>query len=139
MQNNLKRIHEKLFKLSCPQGNVNSVASIALAQLFKLKGGLKMTISLPFKMYFVQTFQGITPSGFPDILHNRVNNDHKSAILNFIKVKFFRAYSPLKPHILFYGNGLATWYVFPDITHFEVDNGCMSAIFNSIELKFLRT
>ena len=35
---------------------------------------------------------------------------------------FSRAYSLLKPQMLFYGDGLATWYGFPDITHFEVDN-----------------
>ena len=49
------------------------------------------------------------------------------------------AYSPLKLHILFYSNWLATWYGFPNITHFEIDNCRMSAIFNLTELKFLRT
>ena len=52
---------------------------------------------------------------------------------------FFRAHSPLKPHILFYSNGLATWYGFPDITHFKVDNCRKSAIFNLIDSKFVRT
>ena len=70
-----------------------------------------------------------------------MNNDHKSAILNFIKVTFFQGIyiPPLELHILFYGNVLATWYGFPDIMHFEVENCRMSAIFNLIKLTFLRT
>ena len=38
-----------------------------------------MTVNLPFKMYFC-----------PDIMHFKVNNDHKSAIINFIEVNFFQ-------------------------------------------------
>ena len=41
------------------------------------------------------------------------------AILNFIELKFYRAYSSMKPHILFYRNGLAIWHGFPDITHIK--------------------
>ena len=37
-----------------------------------------------------------------------------------MKKKISRAYPLLKPRILFYINGLATWYGFPDITHFKV-------------------
>ena len=33
-------------------------------------------------------------NGFPDIMYIKVNNNHKSSILNFIEVKFFGAYSP---------------------------------------------
>ena len=72
------------------------------------------------------------------IRHTKVDNDHKSALLNFIKVKIFRAYSPLKPFILFYNNGLTKLYDFPEITHFEVYNCHMSAILNSIVKKFSR-
>ena len=38
--------------------------------------------------------------GFPDIRHTKVNNGHKSAILNLIQLTFFRAYPSMKPHIL---------------------------------------
>ena len=38
------------------------------------------------------------------------------------------AYPHLKPHILFYSNGLAIWYDFPDITHIKVNNGQLSAL-----------
>ena len=58
--------------------------------------------------------------GFPDITHIKVNNGHKSesAILNFIELKFFRAYPSLKTLILFYSNGLATCrHDFPDTVY----------------------
>ena len=45
------------------------------------------------------------------------------AILNLIKVIFFRAYLCLKPHILFYCNGLAIWHGLPDIEHNKVNYG----------------
>ena len=41
------------------------------------------------------------------------------AIFNLIKLKCFRAYPSLKPHILFSSNGLAIWHGFPDITHLK--------------------
>ena len=47
----------------------------------------------------------------------QVNDDHMSAILNFIEVKFF----PVKTHISFNSNGLAIWHGFPVITHIEVN------------------
>ena len=50
--------------------------------------------------------------GLPDI---KVNNGRKSAILNFITLKFVGTYPFLKPHILFYSNGLAIWHGFPNI------------------------
>ena len=45
-----------------------------------------------------------------------------------IELKIFRAYSSLKPHILFYSNCLAICHDFPDITHNNVNtcNGCKS-------------
>ena len=46
-----------------------------------------------------------------------VNNGHKSPILNLIKLTFLRAYPSLKPHILFYSNGVAIRHGLPDITH----------------------
>ena len=44
--------------------------------------------------------------GFPDFIYIKVNDDRKSPISNFIQLKFFRAYSSLKPHILVYSNGV---------------------------------
>ena len=69
---------------------------------------------------------------FPDIKHIKVNNHRKSAILNFFKLTFFRAYPSLKHYILFYSKGLAIWHGFPDITHIKA-----SAILNFIELNCL--
>ena len=40
----------------------------------------------------------------------KVNCDRYSAILNLNELKFFKPYLFLKPHILFYGNGLAIWH-----------------------------
>ena len=57
-----------------------------------------------------------------------------SAILNLMELNFFRTYHSLKPHILFYSNGLASWHNCPDITHMTVNNGCQSDIFNFIRL-----
>ena len=53
-------------------------------------------------------------------MHIIVNNGRKSAILNFIKLKFFRAYPYLKRHILFYSN-IAIWLGYPDINNFRVN------------------
>ena len=58
----------------------------------------------------------------------KINDGHKLAILNYIKLKFCRA-SSLKPYILFYSNDLAIWHCFQDITHNNVNNGCKSAKF----------
>ena len=33
------------------------------------------------------------------------------------RVKFFRTYPSLKPHILYHSNGLAIWHGFPDNKH----------------------
>ena len=61
-----------------------------------------------------------------------------ASLLNLIKLRFFRSYPSLKPHILFYSNGLDKWHGFPDITHINVNNGYKSAILSMIELKFLQ-
>ena len=37
----------------------------------------------------------------PDITHIKGNNDRKSAIVNLIKLKLFRANTYLKPHIFY--------------------------------------
>ena len=58
--------------------------------------------------------------GFPNIRHIKVNNGRKSAILNLIELKFFRAYPSLKPHILFYNKGLAVWYGVPGISNIKI-------------------
>ena len=42
--------------------------------------------------------------------------------------KFFRAYPSLKPHILFYSNGLAIWHGLPDIRHIKINYGQWSDI-----------
>ena len=42
------------------------------------------------------------------------------AILNLIKLKIYRAYPYLKPHILFCSNGLAIWHRLSDIRHIKV-------------------
>ena len=47
-------------------------------------------------------------------------------------------YPSLKPHILFYSNGLAIWHSFPDITHTEVNDGLKSAILNLTEFTFFK-
>ena len=47
----------------------------------------------------------------------KVNYGRKSAILNLIKLIFFRAHPSLKPNILFYSDDLAVWHGFQDITH----------------------
>ena len=70
----------------------------------------------------------------PHITHIKVNYDRMSAILNLMELIFFRTYHSLKPHILFYSNGLAIWHNCPDITHMKVNNGCQSDIFNFIRL-----
>ena len=48
--------------------------------------------------------------GLPDIRHIKVNYDRQSAIL--IELKFFRSYPSLKPHNLFYINGLDIWHFY---------------------------
>ena len=50
----------------------------------------------------------------------------KPAILNLIELKIFRTNPYLKPHILFYSNGLAFRHGFPDITHIKANNGHFS-------------
>ena len=50
-----------------------------------------------------------------------VNYGQKSAIFNLFELKSFRAYGYLKPHILFYNNGLAIWHGLPNIRHIEVN------------------
>ena len=42
------------------------------------------------------------------------------AILNLLEFKFLRAYHSLKPHILFYSNGLAIWQSLPDIRNIKI-------------------
>ena len=66
------------------------------------------------------------------------NNDLKLAILNFIELRLSRPYPSLKPHILFYCNGLVIWHGLPDIKHNKVNYGRYSAIFNLIKLKCFR-
>ena len=58
--------------------------------------------------------------------------------MQLIELKFFKAYTSLKPHILFYSNGLPIWHGFPDITHIEINNSRKSAILNLIKLNFFR-
>ena len=53
------------------------------------------------------------------MVHNKVNDGRKSALLNLIK--FFIVPSSMKSHILLYSHGLAIWYCFQDITHIEVN------------------
>ena len=53
---------------------------------------------------------------FQDIMHIKINNVCKSAILYLINLKNFKAYPSLKSHILLYTNCLAIWHSFPDIT-----------------------
>ena len=48
-----------------------------------------------------------------------IGSGRRSAIFNFIMLKFFRVYPYLELHILFYSNGLAIWSGFPDITHIK--------------------
>ena len=74
--------------------------------------------------------------GFPYISHIKGNNDHKSAILNFIELKCFRAYPSLTPHIFFDSDGLANCDGFPVITHIKVNNDRKLAIFNLIPVEF---
>ena len=56
-------------------------------------------------------------------------------MLIMIKLKIFRAYPYLKPHILFCSNGLAIWHGLSDIRHIKVNYGQFSANF---KLKFFR-
>ena len=49
-----------------------------------------------------------------------------------------RAYHYLKPHILFYNNGLSIWHSLSDIKHIKVNHGRWSAILKLIKLKFVR-
>ena len=48
-----------------------------------------------------------------------IKSVRKSAIFNFIMLKFFIVYPYLELHILFYSNGLAIWSGFPDIMHIK--------------------
>ena len=57
----------------------------------------------------------------------------KSAILNLIELKFFRAYLTETAHFV---SCLAIWYGFPDIAHIKVSNGRNSAILELIKLTF---
>ena len=59
---------------------------------------------------------------FPDIMHIKVNNGGKSAILNFYLDEIFPPYPYLKPHILFYGEGSSYMFQtrFPDNTHIKI-------------------
>ena len=54
---------------------------------------------------------------FTDIMHIKVNNGSKLAILNLIQLKLFKPYPSLKLHILFYGNGIANWHGLSDISN----------------------
>ena len=49
----------------------------------------------------------------------------KKGTNNFVEI--FRAYPYLKPHILFYSNGLAIWHVLPNIRHIKVNYSRWSA------------
>ena len=55
-------------------------------------------------------------------MNTTFNNGRKSAILNLIKLKFFRAYPSLKPHVSHYRNGLAIRHSFPDIKKIIADS-----------------
>ena len=52
-----------------------------------------------------------------------------------------KPYPFMKPHILFYSNGLGIWHGFSKkyITHIKVNNGSKSPILNLSELQFFRT
>ena len=50
---------------------------------------------------------------FLHIMNNKVNNGRKSAILNMIELNF-QGLSSLKQHILSYSNGQANWPGLPD-------------------------
>ena len=87
--------------------------------------------------------------------HIKVNNDHKSAIYNFIEVyssqkwpqvghfefdqvEISTVYPHWKPHILLilFSNGLAIWHGFTVTTHIEVKSSRRSAILNMIKFHF---
>ena len=76
-------------------------------------------MSLSEAAHFVLLYWSSYLVQFSYIMHIKVNKDHMFAILNFTELNFFRAYPPLKPHILFYSNGFAIWHSFSDITHFD--------------------
>ena len=48
--------------------------------------------------------------------------------LNLIELNFFSAYPYVKPHILFYGNGLTIWQGLQDIKHMKGNFGSWSTI-----------
>ena len=52
---------------------------------------------------------------FPNIRPVEVNNGKQAAILNFIDLKIFKMYPPLKPYNLFHSNGVAILSSFNDI------------------------
>ena len=68
-------------------------------------------------------------------IYMKLNDGRKSAIF---ELTFFMAHRTLKPHILFYSNGLAIWHSFPDIIHIKVNNGRKSPFLHLIELIFFR-
>ena len=70
------------------------------------------------------------------MIRENLDNGCKSATSNLAELNFFGAYHSLKPHILFYSNGLAILHGFPDITHVKVNNSKL-AILNLTKLKYL--
>ena len=52
-----------------------------------------------------------------------MNNGQKAAILNLIKLKFFKMHPLLKPYNLFYSNGVAISSSFHDIPQYEACRG----------------
>ena len=61
------------------------------------------------------------------IFHNirpvEVNNGREAAIFNFINLKFSKMHTLLKPHNLFYSNGLAILSSFHDILQNQACRG----------------
>ena len=53
--------------------------------------------------------------GLPSNGHVKVNNGRLAAILNLIKLKFFKMHPLLKPYNLFYSSGVAILSGFHDI------------------------
>ena len=84
--------------------------------------GLRVHPSMKSQIFFHGTNGLAIWQSFPDTTHIKVNNNgRKSAILDLIKLTFFRAYPSLKPHTLFHSNGLTIWQGLPNIRHIKVN------------------
>ena len=85
-----------------------------------------MMVASPLVFYLFYRNRLASWHSFPDIIHIKVNNALKLAILHLIELIIFRIYLYLKPLIFIFcfmvpGNGLANWHGLSYTRHIKVN------------------